>query len=90
MRRLVSTRRHVPLDVAEEYMLAWLAVGRAVTAAGGRAWLFRGSRHEDQFLEFIEWSGAAEPLRDADVMSAVAQLGAFAAAAAEEEWEEAT
>lgn len=91
MRRLVSTRRHVALDVAEEYLLAWQVVVRAVTTAGGRAWVFRGARHEDQFLEFIEWESAvAEPLLNADVAAAIARLGAFAAPAAQEEWEEAT
>lgn len=91
MRRLATTRRHVPLDVAEEYTLAWLAVARAVAAANGRAWLFRGAAHEDHFLEFIEWDdNVADPLRGDDVLAALAQLDSFAVATAEEEWEEAT
>jgi hypothetical protein len=89
MRRLLSTRRYLPLDRADEYLLAWLAVKRAVTDGGGHAWLFRGAAHEDQFLEFIEWDdAAAEPLQDANVLAALAQLGTFAAPTSSEEWEE--
>lgn len=91
MRRLLTTRRHVPLDVSDDYLVAWLAVQHAVNAAGGRAWIFRGTDHEDQFMEFIEWSDESmPPLEHADVSAAVAQLSSFAAARSSDEWEEAT
>jgi hypothetical protein len=47
----------VPLDALDQYGSAWSRLAAAVTDAGGRAWLFRGAAHQDQFLEFIEWSG---------------------------------
>ncbi|HSJ06647.1 MAG TPA: hypothetical protein VK936_08095 [Longimicrobiales bacterium] len=91
MRRLLSTRRHVPLDRLDEYAAAWLATRDAVAAAGGRAWLFRGAGHDDRFMEFVEWDSAAgEPLDSAEVRSAIARLGTFAPAADASEWEEAT
>ena len=89
MRRLQSTRRHVALDHSDEYLAAWSAVQRAVSAAGGRAWLFRGAAHEDQFLEFIEWADPAAPLDDDAVGAAIAVLDEFARATHIEEWEEA-
>jgi hypothetical protein len=89
MRRLVCTRRQVPLDVSDDYMLAWMAVRRAVEAAGARAWVFRGAEHEDHFLEFIEWADpVAAPLDDDDIAAGVAQLDAFGAPAGSSEWEE--
>jgi hypothetical protein len=91
MRSLLTTRRHVPLDRADDYLLAWQAVQRGVERAGGRAWIFRGADHEDRFLEFVEWSqGASLPLDDDDVQAAIAQLDAFAHATSVEEWEQAT
>jgi hypothetical protein len=91
MRYLLATRRHVPLDRSDDYLLAWEAVQRAVHGAGGRAWIFRGAAHEDQFLEFIEWTADVQaPLDNDDVSAAVAQLEAFAAASSSDEWEEAT
>ena len=89
MRRLQSTRRHVALDHSDEYLAAWAAVQRAVSAAGGRAWLFRGAEHEDQFLEFIEWADPAAPLDADDVGAAITGLDEFAPATHIEEWEEA-
>lgn len=90
MRRLLSTRRHVPLDRADDYITAWDAVRSAVELSGGRAWIFQGAGHEDQFLEFIEWpDDAAAPTGDAAVADAVARLEEFAAASASDEWEEA-
>lgn len=89
-RRLLTTRRHVPLDRADEYLTAWDAVRRAAEKAGARAWIFRGAAHEDQFIEFIEWpAGTAAPHEDEDVAAARAHLDAFAAAGAVEEWEDA-
>jgi hypothetical protein len=89
MRSLQTVRRHVPLDRADDYLLAWSIVRRRVEARGGRAWLFRGAEHEDQFMEFVEWSASAEsPLLDEDVAAAVAQLDAFAVVSRVDEWEE--
>lgn len=90
MRRLLTTRRHVALDRADEYLDAWETVRLAVERAGGRAWIFRGAAHEDQFMEFIEWSDdAAAPHEDATVAATRAQLDAFAVAGVTEEWEDA-
>jgi hypothetical protein len=89
MRRLVCTRRHVPLDMADDYLLAWAAVRRAVEATGARAWVFRGATHEDQFLEFIEWDDAGPaPLDAGDIASGVDQLATFGRPAGADEWEE--
>jgi hypothetical protein len=91
MRRLLCTRRLVALDRVDEYLLAWLALRRTAELADARAWIFRGSMHEDQFMEFLEWDDAsAEPLEDGGVRSALEQLGVFGQAAASDEWEEAT
>jgi hypothetical protein len=89
MRRLQSTHRHVALDHSDEYQVAWSAVQRAVGVAGGRAWLFRGAGHEDQFLEFIEWGDPAAPLDNDAVRTALAALDEFARPTHIEEWEEA-
>lgn len=89
MRRLLTTRRHVPLDQAEEYLAAWEGVRRAVDDAGGRAWIFRGAAHEDQFIEFIEWSNGAPALHERDdVAAARSGLDVYAAAGMTEEWED--
>jgi hypothetical protein len=91
MRMLISTHRHVPLDLADDYQLAWQAVQRAVGAAGGSAWLFRRVGHEDRFMEFIEWPGdAASPLDQEEVTASLAQLSSFGTPTGREEWEEAT
>jgi hypothetical protein len=91
MRRLLCTRRQVALDTADEYLIAWLTLRNAVVAVGGRAWIFRGSGHEDHFMEFIEWDDStAEPLEEERVVRAMSGLGAFGSAASSEEWEEAT
>ena len=90
MRRLLTTRRHVPLDQAEEYLAAWARVRGAVADAGGRAWIFRGAAHEDQFIEFIEWSNGSPALHEReDVAAARAVLDTFAVAGVTEEWEDA-
>lgn len=90
MRRLRVTRRHVPLDRSDDYLMAWTVVQRAVEAVGARAWIFRRASHEDHFMEFIEWSDAADsPLESEEVSLAVAQLDAFASASSDE-WEQAT
>lgn len=90
MRRLATIRRHVPLDLMDDYLLAWEALRAAAERLDARAWVFRGAAHEDHFLEFIEWQdGAVEPLGDAAVAAALAQLDAFAVPGASEEWEQA-
>ena len=90
MRRLLTTRRHLPLDRSDDYLAAWDSVQQAVAGTGGHAWLFRGTDHEDQFLEFIEWSGdGAAPHEDAAVAEARTRLDAFAGGAVEE-WEDAS
>lgn len=90
-RHLATTRRHVPLDRVDEYLAAWAAVRDAIVAAGGRAWIFHGAEHEDQFLEFIEWSGGVKnPLAGDGVADALLELNAFATPMHAEEWEEAT
>lgn len=55
MRKLLVTRRTVPLDRSDEYMETWQLVARAAEALPGRAWLFRRAGHDDQYVEFIEW-----------------------------------
>ena len=90
MRRLLTTRRHVPLDRAEEYLAAWESVRRAVDEAGGHAWIFRGAAHEDQFIEFIEWTNGSPAMHEeSSVAAARAELDMYAAAGVTEEWEDA-
>lgn len=90
-RRLLCTRRVVPLDRSDDYLLAWLATRRAADGAGMRAWLFRGAGHEDHFMEFLEWEDrGAAPLEDEAVRAALAQLDSFGTPVGREEWEEAT
>jgi orotate phosphoribosyltransferase len=60
MRRLLVTRRRVPLDRFEDYDKAWAHLRDAAAESGGRAWRFRASELEDQFLEFLEWTGAID------------------------------
>lgn len=89
MRRLLTTRRHVALDRADDYLIAWETVRAAVERAGGRAWIFRGAAHEDQFMEFVEWSDDAASPHTADTVAAArSELDAFAAGVTEE-WEDA-
>jgi hypothetical protein len=90
MRRLFVAHRHVPLDLADDYLAAWSALRTAAEAVGGRAWVFQGATHEDRFLEFIEWSGAPVPLHDGAVTAALTQLERFGPATESAEWEEAT
>jgi hypothetical protein len=90
MRRLFVTHRHVPLDRLDDYAVAWTALCSATEAAGGQAWVFRGTTHQDRFLEFIEWSDPITPLQQSTVTTAMAQLERFGAATESAEWEEAT
>jgi len=93
-RLLLISRRVVPLDALEDYASRWARVVAAVDAAGGRAWLFRGARHQDHFLEFIEWKAGVEPAgvalpERADIETARGELDARFGAASGDEWEEA-
>jgi hypothetical protein len=88
MRRLLITRRHVALDRADDYLSAWESVRLAVERAGGRAWIFRGAEHEDQFMEFMEWSDDAASPHTNETVAARSELDAFAAGVTEE-WEDA-
>lgn len=86
-RRLVTTRRHVPLDRSDEYLQAWGAVRTAAETAGGHAWIFRGAAHEDHFIEFIEWTGDHALHESETVAHARTQLDAYATPGVTEEWE---
>jgi hypothetical protein len=90
MRHLFVTHRHVPLDLADDYLLAWAALRTAAASVGGRAWVYQGATHEDRFLEFIEWSEPDAPLDDASVAAALTHLEEFGPATESAEWEEAT
>lgn len=70
MRKLLVTRRTVPLDRSDEYAEAWRLVVQAAAALPGRAWLFRRAGHDDQYVEFIEWQDEAAA-GDAEVLLAV-------------------
>jgi len=93
-RLLLVSRRIVPLDALEDYGSRWARVVAAVSAAGGRAWVFRGVRHQDHFLEFIEWrtdhsvDPGALPDRES-VAAARAELDGRFGPASDDEWEEA-
>jgi hypothetical protein len=91
MTHLLVTRRLVPLDRHDEYMAAWANVRTAVTHSGGRAWIFRGSEHQDQFLEFVEWHGAdaAPALPEIDQVAQARQsVDEIFGAGHSDEWEE--
>ncbi|MGH7554291.1 MAG: hypothetical protein ACREMQ_14890 [Longimicrobiales bacterium] len=91
-RRLLSTRRLVPLDQLEDYLADWNRVRAAAEAVGGRAWLFRGAGHEDHFIEFIEWGDDPEimPVPEFDdVASARLHLDHAYGKGHADDWEEA-
>lgn len=89
-RRLLCTRRQIPLDRLDEYLTAWNAVRAAAEAAGGRAWMFRGAAHQDHFIEFLEWGdGEEEPLPErSDVPGELRNLADRFGAGHGDEWEE--
>lgn len=93
MRRLLATRRTIPLDRIDEYASGWRRIRDAVVAAGGRAWLFRGAGHEDHFLEFIEWSDGAssEPslVERSEIAAARTAIDEQLGGGHVDEWEEA-
>jgi hypothetical protein len=89
MRRLLSTRRRVPLDLVDDYLLAWARLRVLAERNEAHAWIFRGSEHDDQFIEFIEWDDSkSDPLLDDGVNAARTALDAFAHAISSDEWEE--
>lgn len=80
------------LDRHDEYRLAWDALRAAVLESGGRAWIFRGAHHQDQFLEFVEWRDAADgpAVPDLDRVSAARRaLDVGFGSGLADEWEEA-
>jgi hypothetical protein len=89
-RRLLSTRRLIPLDRLDEYLADWNALRAAAEAAGGRAWMFRGAGHQDHFIEFLEWrEDGGEPLPErAQVLTARSNLDDGFGAGNVDEWEE--
>ncbi len=88
-RRLLATRRVVPLDRSEEYDEHWVRVRDAVEAAGGRAWRFRAARRQDQYMEFIEARELDAILERAPVVTARGDLDDAFGRGKSEEWEEA-
>lgn len=89
-RRLLTTRRTIPLDQVDDYLGGWQGVRAAAEAAGGRAWLYRGTSRQDHFIEFVEWDESAAPaLPDReDVASARLDLDQTFGAGADDQWEE--
>lgn len=91
MRRLLlTTRRTIPLDRLDDYLGDWRRIRAAVEAAGGRAWLYRGTSRQDHFIEFVEWDEAATPAlpdRD-DVASARLDLDQTFGPGIADSWEE--
>jgi hypothetical protein len=91
MRRLLCTRRHIPLDRLDDYMSGWQQVRGAAEDAGARAWLFRGAAHQDQFAEFIEWQDDAVVVPEAAaVADARLRLDETFGSGHVVEWEEAS
>jgi len=86
-RRLLSTRRVVPLDRLDEYTAAWEAVQQAARDAGARAWLFRARERQDHFIEFIEHSEAPGALEAGELQLARARLEEEFGPGETEEWE---
>ncbi|HEX7089288.1 MAG TPA: hypothetical protein VF192_04090 [Longimicrobiales bacterium] len=86
-RRLLSTRRVIPLDRLDEYLGLWKEVQRAATQAGARAWLFRAREREDHLVEFIEFGDAPGALESEDLARSRAVLDDTFGAGQSEEWE---
>lgn len=87
---LLTTRRTIPLDRLDDYLVGWQRIRTAVEAAGGRAWLYRGTTRQDHFIEFVEWDDASAPAlpdRD-DIASARLDLDQTFGPGIAETWEE--
>jgi hypothetical protein len=89
-RRLLATRRLIPLDRLEDYHAGWQALESAARAAGARAWMFRRVDHQDQFIEFLEWQdGGSTSLLDVQAVAAARHdLDAAFGSGHADEWEE--
>ncbi len=90
MRHVLATRRTVPLDRVDEYTAVWADVRASALAAGMRAWLFRGTDHEDHFMEFLEWAddGGPGPMPESELETLRAQLEERFGYGHEDRWEE--
>jgi hypothetical protein len=88
--RLLITRRRVPLDRLDEYDSGWDLLRRAVTDAGGRAWRYRASHHDDQFIEFLECDDTIAPsiTELPGAHAAMQELDAALGPGTADEWEE--
>jgi hypothetical protein len=84
MRRILITRRTVPLDRSDEYLAAWQQLAAAAALRAGHAWLFRRSGHEDRFVEFLEWVGPAALPEQPEIADALRELDEIAAGTLEE------
>jgi hypothetical protein len=84
MRRLLVTRRVVPLDRSEEYGAGWVRLKALCALRGANAWLFHPAGHEDRFIEFLEWRTPLAPLEDPELDEARRQLEEIAAGTVEE------
>lgn len=86
-KRLLSTRRVIPLDRLDEYLALWREVQRVATQAGARAWLFRAVERQDHFIEFIEFGAAPAALESDDLVRSRAVLDDTFGAGQADEWE---
>ncbi|HEX7050914.1 MAG TPA: hypothetical protein VF188_11970 [Longimicrobiales bacterium] len=89
MRRLITTRRRVPLDRIDEYLERWARLRRAAEDGGGHGWLFRAAGREDQHVEFLESSDVGRLLEREAVAAALQALDDAFGEGQTEEWEEA-
>jgi hypothetical protein len=88
-RRLRVARRRVAPAARAEHRRAWRRLESAVSAAGGRAWIFESAAEPGEYLEFVEWQGAAGALPAGPAVAAA--LGALESSGEStiEEWKEA-
>ena len=87
-RRLLSTRREIPLQDRDRYDLAWAALERAATALAAHAWRFRSSIYPSGYLEFLEFAAGSDPRDDPSVSGPLAALDEIAPGEVES-WDEA-
>lgn len=89
-RQLLTSRRTIPLDRVDDYLLGWQKVRTAAEAAGAHAWLYRGTRRQDHFIEFLEWDDETEPAlpEHNDVASARTELDDTFGPGIVDNWEE--
>ncbi len=88
MRRLMSTRRRIPLDRTEDYAALWSAVRDAAEALGIHAWRFQARDRDDIYMEFLESAGPG-PLADPGLGAAREALDRALVPEHSDEWEEA-